>query len=75
MHSGPPATITHRKLRLPLPGRQAKPAHTKAQSLKPPRFEGREGREIPEKGPSKAEIRFSDLDFPIAVVAHSPRIG
>lgn len=75
MHSGPPATITHRKTRLSLPGRQAKRAHTQAQNLKPPRFEGHEGRGTTVNGPSKAEIRATGLDFPIAVVPHSPRIG
>ena len=75
MHSGPPATRPPRQTRQPLPGRQAKRAHTKAQRMKPPRFEGCEGRGTPVKGPSKVEISVSGLDFTIAVVAHSPRIG
>ena len=75
MHSGPPATITPRQARQPLPGRQAKRAHTKARSLKPARIKGCEGRGTRVKGPSKAVSSATGIDFPIAVVAHSPRIG
>lgn len=75
MHSGPPATMTHRKACLPLPRGQAKHVPTKANGPKRPRFEGREGGGTPVKGPSKFGMSDPGLDFPIAVMAHSPRIG
>lgn len=75
MHSGLPANITHRKTRLSLPGRQAKRGHLMASGSIAPSAVGHEAGNVPVKGPLMAGSRMSRFDFPIAVMAHSPRIG
>ena len=75
MCSGPPTTITDPKARLPLSGRQAKHMPTNPAHSITPGFTGHEGREASVKALQNARNTMAELDFPITVIEHSPRIG
>lgn len=75
MHSGPPATIAHRNHRLCLHYGQAKPGQTNCVNPVPHEVFARKAPQNSAEPHSTTGSTIPILDFPIAVMEHSPRLG